>query len=224
MGDFGSRPGGNGEASPAGVLPLDELLRGQSRLGSLASSRRVSVLEILTLIGLGAVAAALTAFVDLHLRIPGHHILFAVFPMALGFALVPRRRAGTLMGLSALAFTGGFGLAGVHPGGVGALTSLLATGPLLDLSLRWGRGGARLYGAFLVGGAASNALAFVVRGTVKVLTIQNTVGRPFGGWWPQAISTYTIAGLLAGLISAGAWFHFRGRASGLPPAGPPEGE
>jgi hypothetical protein len=194
------------------VLPLNEPLLAQSRPGSLAASGRVGVLEVLTLIAMGAVAAGLTTFVDLHLRIPGHHILFAVFPMALGFALVPRRRAGTLMGLSALAFTGGFNLLGAHPGGVGALTSLLATGPLLDLALRWGQRGVRLYGAFLVGGAASNALAFVVRGTAKALAIGGVAGtRAFGNWWPQAIATYTLAGLLAGLISAGAWFHLRRR-------------
>lgn len=197
----------------AAVLPLDESLRAQSRLAGLALRGRVRALEVLTLVGLGGMSAALTTFMDLHLRIPGHHILFAVFPMALGFALVPRRRAGTLMGLSALAFTGGFGLLGAHAGGAGALTSLLATGPLLDMSLRWGRRGARLYGAFIVGGAASNAFAFVVRGTFKALTVGGLGGGTFGEWWPQAIGTYAVAGLLAGFISAGAWFHLRGRGS-----------
>jgi len=209
----------SGRVTLADVLPLNEPLRAQSRLATLASRDRVGVLEVLTLIALGAAAGLLTALVDLHLRIPGHHILFAVFPMALGFALVPRRRAGTLMGLSALACTGGLGLAGVHLGGVGAITSLLATGPLLDLALRWGRGGMRLFGAFIAAGATSNALAFVVRGTARLIAMHGATRafghtRAFDAWWPQAIATYAIAGVLAGLISVGAWFHLRRREPG----------
>jgi hypothetical protein len=92
------------------------------------------------------------------------------------------------------------------------MTSLLATGPLLDVALRWGRGGTRLYVAFVAAGAASNALAFVVRGTAKALAVSGLAGgRAFGGWWPQALATYAAAGVVAGLISAGAWFRLRRR-------------
>ncbi|MCG6989589.1 MAG: hypothetical protein LJF06_15615 [Gemmatimonadetes bacterium] len=196
----------------AKVLPLDEILRQQSRLRGLAGARPASVLEVSTLVSMGVLAGLLTAFVQLNLRLPGHHILFAVFPMALGIALVPRRRAGLLMALSALGCTGGLHLAGVGLGGVGAMTSLLATGPLLDLALRWGRSGTRLYVAFVAAGAASNALAFVVRGAAKAFAFQGLAGgRAFGGWWPEAMATYAAAGIAAGLISAAAWFRLRER-------------
>jgi hypothetical protein len=32
------------------------------------------------------------------------------------------------------------------------------------------------------------------------------------GWWEQAVWTYPLAGLVAGLISVAAWFHFRERS------------
>lgn len=201
------------------VLPLNEPLREQSRLPGLAGAagaggaRDIGVLEVATLLAMGTAAGLLTAFVQLHLRLPGHHILFAVFPMALGFALVPRRRAGLIMALSALGCTGGLHLAGVGLGGPGATTSLLATGPLLDLALRWGRGGPRLYAAFVVAGAASNTLAFIVRGAAKALAVQGLAGgRAFGPWWPGAVATYAAAGVAAGLISAAAWFRLRRRS------------
>ena len=41
----------------------------------------------------------------LGLRVPGHAILKCVFPLALGFALVPRGFAGSVMGSAALAAT-----------------------------------------------------------------------------------------------------------------------
>jgi len=118
------------------------------------------------------------------------------------------------MALSALACTGGLGLAGLGIGGIGAMTSLLATGPLLDLALRWGHGGRRLYAAFIAAGAASNALAFVVRGTAKALAVTGLGGgRAFGAWWPEALATYAAAGVVAGLVSAAAWFRLRRRKS-----------
>lgn len=198
----------------AGVLPLNEPLREQSRLPGLAAARDAGVVEVATLVTVGAAAGLLTAFVHLGLHVPGHHILFAVFPMALGFALVPRRHAGLLMALSALGCMGGLGLAGVGVGGIGAMTSLLATGPLLDVALRWGRGGPRLYAAFVCAGAASNALAFLVRGTAMAVAVQGFTGaRAFGGWWPEALATYAAAGVVAGLLSAGAWFRVHRKRS-----------
>lgn len=57
-------------------------------------------------------------------RTPHDHAYRAVFPMALGFALVPRCRGGSVMGSSALATTMLLGLGGVPLPGVGALASL----------------------------------------------------------------------------------------------------
>ncbi len=204
------------------VLTVDDALRGQSRVPTLAGGARVRAVELTALVGLGIIAAALTMFVDLGLRIPGHHIVFAVFPMAFGFALVPRRAAGTAMGMGAAAGLAGFGLMGFAFPGPGALTSLLATGPLLDLALRYGRHGARLHLAFLLGGGAANTLAFLVRAVTKAVGVGGLAGpRPFTLWLSQAVWTYAAAGLVAGGISALAWFQLRDPPGGRrPPPSP----
>ncbi len=189
-------------------LTLDEVLLGQSRVPTLAGRHRVRAAELATLLGLGICAAALTTFVHLGLRVPGHHIVFAVFPVALGLALVPRRAAGSVMGAGAAAGVVAFGFMGFHLPGPGALTSLLLTGPLLDVALRIGRRGVRLHLAFLLGGAAANAIAFVVRGATRAAGLHAMAGaRPFPAWFSQAVWTYAAAGLVAGGVSALAWFH-----------------
>lgn len=198
------------------ILPLDGELRTHSRLHSLATRDTIQALEWLALIGAGASATLLTTFVDLHLQIPGHSIVLVVFPLALGFALVPRRRAGTTMGFSALSTTLLLTLTGTRVAGPGGLASLLLTGPCLDLALRWGGRGWHLYAAFVIGGAASNAAAFVIRALTKVAGIGGPAGgggRAMGAWLPQAVWTYALAGVVAGLISAATWFHAHERLS-----------
>ena len=193
------------------LLPADSGLRERSRLPGLsASGKAVGIGEVLTLLAMGMGSAALATFVRLRLGIPGHQIVYSIFPMALGFALVPRRRAGSVMGMgaliAALAFT-----AGGAAIGAGALTSLVVTGPFLDLALRVGGRGRRLYPAFLLAGTLSNLVAMFVRGSVKVLGIPGLTGtRPFASWAPEAVISYTLAGLIAGGLSAAAWFHVRG--------------
>jgi hypothetical protein len=196
------------------ILSVDDDLLATSRIPTLAAAHHdVRPIELIALALAGAGASLLTNLLRLHLGIPGSSIIFATFPIALGFALVPRRGAGAVMASAALITTMGLGFAGAPVDGVGALTSLIVTGPLLDLALRFARGGGwRLYGAFVAAGATSNALAFIVRGSTKALGIGGAGGgRTFGAWWPTAIFTYSIAGVVAGLISALAWFHFRGR-------------
>jgi hypothetical protein len=100
----------------------------------------------------------------------------------------------------------GFGGEGLS---LGALTSLIATGPLLDYSLRRPRTGWRLYASFATAGLASNLFALVVRGTAKAVGWEHLGGRPMASWLPQAVVTYTICGLLAGLISGIVWFSAR---------------
>lgn len=197
-----------------GILSMDDDLLATSRLPALATDRHgVRPIELAALALAGASAALLTNLLRLHLGIPGSSIVFATFPIALGLALVPRRGAGAVMAGAALITTMGLGFAGAPVDGVGALTSLILTGPLMDLALRFARGGGwRLYGAFVVAGALSNAVAFIVRGSAKAFGIAGVGGgRAFGAWWPTAIATYAIAGVAAGLISALAWFHFRER-------------
>jgi hypothetical protein len=198
------------------LLTVDDGVRDAARVPSLAppNAGQVRAAEVVALILAGATAALLTNVVRFRLGIPGSNILFVVFPIALGFALVPRRGAGAVMALGALTTTGVLWLAGVRLDGVGAQTSLLATGPLLDLSLRWARRGWRLYAAFVVACVTSNALAFTVRATAKAYGLTGGGaggGRRFAEWLPQAVWTYALAGLIGGLVSAAAWFHFRER-------------
>ena len=202
---------------PTTPFALDARLRRAARLPALpgAGAAGLTRLELAVLLGAGVVASLLTNVLRLRLGIPGSNIAFVSFPLALGFALVPRRGAGLVMAGGALATNAGLALAGAHLDGVGAQTSLLLTGPLLDLALRWRGGGWRLYVAFIAACATSNAFAFVVRGIARAAGVRGTGmggGRTMAEWWPEAVWTYAAAGLVAGLISAAAWFHLRERA------------
>ncbi|HEX6534710.1 MAG TPA: hypothetical protein VF041_08930 [Gemmatimonadaceae bacterium] len=199
------------------MLSLHEELRATSRLPVLAGARggsAVRPLELATLLLAGVAASLLTNLVRLRLGIPGSSIVLTVFPIALGFALVPRRWAGSVMAGGALATSLALWLAGARLDGVGAQTSLLLTGPLLDVAFGWGggAGGWRLYAAFVAAGGASNAAAFLVRGAARLAGVGEHGGaRSFALWWPRAIGSYAAAGIVAGLIGALAWFHFRAR-------------
>ena len=190
------------------ALVLHEGLSEGSRLGRLASpGDQIRTAEFVFLAGCGFVAAVASGYLDFRLRIPGHAILRAVFPMALGLALVPRRGSGTVMGASALLT--GLGLQTLFPTGglsLGALTSLTLTGPLLDLSLRCARGGLRLYAGFALAGMCANLVAFLIRGGAKALGLEHLGARPLSEWALQAGITYAVCGLLAGLISGVIWF------------------
>jgi hypothetical protein len=194
---------------PADLLTLDRRLRAVSRLPSLAQAPDISRYELAVLVFTGGASALLTTFLNFRLGIPGHHIVFAIFPLAVGFALVPRHLAGTIMSASALVTIGGLSLTSAHIPGVGVLTGLMLSGPLLDFALRWGRNGWRLYGAFVAAGAAANVGAFAVRAAAKYAGIGGLGGgRSFAAWLPVATWTYAVAGVLAGLLSAVVWFRY----------------
>ncbi|HJR63196.1 MAG TPA: hypothetical protein VJ803_05795 [Gemmatimonadaceae bacterium] len=209
------------------ILSINPGLRRAARVPQLAAAdtQRVRTAEIATLALLGAAASLLTNVARFSFGIPGSNILFASFPMALGLALVPRRGAGTVMAGGALVTTGALWASGVRLDGVGAQTSLLLTGPLLDLALQWAHHGWRLYGAFVLACLSSNALAFAVRALAKVYGFSGigrgggggggsgAGGRPLELWLAQAVWTYAAAGIIAGLVSAAVWFHFRERHS-----------
>ena len=202
---------------PTIPFALDARLRRAARLPAMpgAGDTGLTRLELGVLLGAGVAASLLTNVLRLRLGIPGSNIVFVSFPLALGFALVPRRGAGLVMAGGALATNAALALAGAHLDGIGAQTSLLLTGPLLDLALRWRGAGWRLYAAFVVACAASNAFAFLVRGLARAAGMRGTGmggGRTMAQWLPEAVWTYSAAGLVAGLISAAAWFHLRERA------------
>jgi hypothetical protein len=198
------------------LLPLSEGLRAGSRLRALTSDR-LRVVDLLALVGAGVAAAAATALLDFGWRIPGHAILRTVLPLALGLALVPRRGSGLVMSASAgvaMLVLRGAGLAG---GGAGALTSLLLTGPLLDVACRKSRRGWQIYLALAAAGLASNMAAFAVRWMTKAASGGGGGGGLGGGralaeWQPQAIVTYAVCGLVAGLIGAAICFRATSRA------------
>ena len=187
-----------------------EVASRQSRLSPLINtSDQARAFELATLLLAGFVAAMATAFLDLGLRIPGHAIIRAVFPMAFGLAAAPRRGAGCVMSGSALASVTFVHFGGFASIGVGAMTSLCVTGPLLDLAALSLRPGRSLCLRLGLAGVMSNLIALVVRGGVKYAGVDHAVGRPFAAWWPRAVWTYLLCGLLAGLLSAWVWFRFQ---------------
>ena len=198
----------------AQLLPLNPGLSAATRLRWLSSDQSsASVRDWLILASAGILAACSSTFLDYNLRIPGHAILRVVFPMAVGLALVPRYGAGCVMGAAAALTAGGLRLGSFGGEGLslGALTSLVATGPILDWALRRTCGGWRLYVSFAVAGLASNLLALTVRGVAKASGWEHLGARPLINWLSQAAFTYTACGLLAGLISGGVWFYARRR-------------
>ena len=190
------------EANP--TLAADSRVKSIGRL-----SDNVSTLELAALVLCGVTAAVLSSYVRLGLRIPGHTIVLAVLPMALGFAVVPRQLAGTAMSASAMVTAALLTVSGARFFGAGALASLTAVGPLLDLALAKSRGGWRLYLGFIFAGLAANLIAFTARGGSKLLQLDGLGTRLFSEWLSQAAVTYVLSGAIAGLVSALCWFRMR---------------
>jgi hypothetical protein len=178
-------------------------------------ARRVSVADLALLVGCGAMAALAVAYVKLGLRIPGHSIVLAALPMAAGLALAPRRLAGTAMSAGALgtAWLTSFGGANF---GAGATMSLFLLGPMIDVALLRASRGWWQYAALLLAGLATSVLALGSRALPKLLGTDVADGRPFDDWWTQAIVTYTLSGIMAGVLFALAWSQAAKRAE-FPP-------
>ena len=198
-------------------------LAAAGRLHPVAKDRdRISVSEVLVLFLCGAVSASIIAFVRLGLRLPGHSIVLSMIPMALGLSLAPRRFGGFLMSAGAFATAAAYTGAGLTQYGSGAFVSMCLMGPMMDLALTKVRTGWRLYLGLLLAGIGTNLMALASRSAGKLLGLDLGT-RPFGGWWTQAIMTYTLCGALAGLLGAICFFHFRNQRakaeaedSGLP--------
>ncbi|GLH74539.1 hypothetical protein GETHLI_30410 [Geothrix limicola] len=185
-------------------------LAGAGRLPGLAKpDSRPRLLEVGLLLLMGIVSAVAVASVNLSLRLPGHHIIFSMFPMAVGLSLVPRKAAGTLMGAGAL---GALAFQGFGTMGLGAWTGLLLTGPALDLALLKARRPWHLYLGFALAGLGANAGAMAARALGKLFGLGGMGGgRGLHEWWQQAAFSYPTCGLLAGLLCAVIWFHSRER-------------
>lgn len=209
----------------AGLLQKHPGLTATTRLGLIASedifptSRDWAILILF-----GILAGCSSTFLNLGIqRVPGHAILRVVFPFALGLALVPRRGAGCVMGVTAALTGAGLQYAGFRGEGIGfgALTSLIATGPLLDWTLRRANGGWRQIVAFALAGLTSNLLALGVRGIAKVMGWEEVGRCPLGEWLLNAGWTYPVCGLIAGLICGTVLFSVRPRNGDHPPLEPP---
>jgi hypothetical protein len=189
------------------ALAVNDTVASVGRLRALSRPHtHVTTLEVGTLMLIGALAGWMSVFIKLRLMIPGNAIILAVFPMVFGLALVPRRMAGTLMGASGLAAALIFRAGAIGATGAGALTSLCATGVLLDVALTRARSGWFLYAAIVLAGLGANLAAFGARAGTKLIGIDPGI-RLFATWWPQAVVTYAACGAIAGLISAIALFH-----------------
>gem|GEM_PF-483770 len=187
-------------------LPLHPGLLQSTRLRTLVSDAHTAPLADWALLAaFGALAAISSASLNLGIqRVPGHAILRVVFPIALGLAIVPRRGAGSVMGASAFVTAMMLRIGGLRTEGLGfgALTSLLATGPLLDFTLSRAHSGLRQYAAITVTGLVSNLMALSVRGLLKATGLEAPGRRPLMDWLAQASFTYVVCGLLAGFLSA----------------------
>jgi hypothetical protein len=137
--------------------------------------------------------------------------------MVFGVSLAPRRLAGSVMSAGALGSTWLLSAAGADYG-AGATVSLLLLGPMMDVALGRVDSGRRVYAALVLSGVATNLLALGSRAAAKVLGLDLAGARPFDSWWLQASVTYTLSGIVAGLLGALCWFHFNDRTSRSPHA------
>jgi hypothetical protein len=186
----------------AGTLTLVDDLASARRL-RIAAGVHPAAWEIAALLTIGLSTGVATSYVKLDLQIPGHAILLAVVPIALGIALVPRRFAGTIMSASSVVV-----MAAAMRTGFGALASMFATGVFLDLALRKARPGLSLYAAFLLAGLGGNAVAWIARAGGKLSMLDPGI-LPFAGWWSHALLSYAVCGALAGVASAAICFRLR---------------
>jgi hypothetical protein len=177
-----------------------------------AADAPITSTETLVLLGCGIVAAVGVLLIDFSLKLPGHAILRAVPPMALGLSLVPRRGSGTVMGIGALATIGVILGAGLGEKGHGATVSLTLIGPVLDLAMRSSTGGRRVYLAFIGAGMSANLAALAFQAGAKYLGFGGG-GKPLAVWLPQALVTYPAFGAAAGLLSAAIFFRWNDRQS-----------
>jgi len=194
------------------LFNFHEGLAAAGRIPSVARVRdHISASEMAILICCGALSASAVSFIRLGMRLPGHAIVLAMLPMALGLALAPRRLSGFIMSAGAFSTASVFGLLGiVHPG-AGSFVSLCLLGPVMDLALARFRSGWWLYFGMILAGVATNLLALFSRSTSKLLGLDFAGTRPFGTWWTQAIVTYSLCGAVAGLIGAICFFRLRNK-------------
>lgn len=198
----------------AAVLSLHDGLWSGSRLPLVVrDANAIRPVEYAVWITMGLAAACVSMMPDWRLGLPGHAIVRSVFPLAMGLALAPRCGAGCIMsgvGLAGALGLGSLRIADTHAG-LGAMTSLALTGPLLDVALRNAQAGWGLYVRIMSAGVAANLIALGVKLGEKMIVPGGKGKRSLGAWLTQAAWTYPLFGLLAGAVSAVVWFRWRAR-------------
>lgn len=174
---------------------------------SLRSGTAARTCDVLVLILAGIIAAALIAFMQTPLRIPGHVILKAALPIAGGLAFTRFSWAGTLAGASAISSCALFLMAGVGHIPAAAFVSLSAIGPALDLARRFTpRASLPYWIGFAMAGLLTNLAAFAAR--FVAAWGQSGTWHPFymqqlGGW---ALASFAICGITAGIVGGAACY------------------
>jgi len=67
------------------------------------------------------------------------------------------------------------------------------------------------HASLIAAGVVTNVLALGSRALPKLLGFDLAGARPFDSWWLQASITYTLSGVVAGLLGAFCWFQFNDR-------------
>jgi hypothetical protein len=192
------------------ALAIEPFLLESGRFPSLSGhSGRVRGMELGCLFVMGTLAAVAANLVEVKLRIPGHAIVRVIFPIALGLALVPRRGSGLVMGTVGLGTSLMIGVARFGTPGFGATTSLVLSGILMDLVARRARAGWQLYGGLAIAGCLTNLAAFGLKASTKLAGLDPGWSHWYT-WWPRAVISYPLSGLIAGLVCAMILFRFQG--------------
>lgn len=221
-------------------------LASRARLDAAQALAGSAAAELTLLIGLGALAALLTAVTASPIRVPGHAILRGMLPFVLGLSLAPRRGAGSTMSVAAVvtwivagAFNNAFNGASLP---LAAGTGLAALGPALDVVVaRAVRPGWGLYLRFALAGLVANLAAFAVRMASEAPAIGAAVatgarrhgggmGNGTGGGmgrgmgravaagfsWPTMLASFALCGIVAGVLCGLIWFRSSPRSQDAP--------
>jgi hypothetical protein len=202
------------------TMPLNPSLAEARRLPLLgATDRGVALAELALLVGMGAMAAGLSAAID-GWKIPGSNLLQSVLPMAAGLALVPRRGSGAVMGTSAvmtsLAFAG-FGGVHITPS---TFARLFLLGACLDVAAAAVARRGNVWLWFVLAGLAANMLGFAFKMACAQFGWEGLGGArwPFQ-FWPARAASFAFCGALAGGVSGMIFFRRSPQEKGIEDSG-----
>lgn len=177
-----------------------------------ACDSRAAISEVLFLLGLGLLAGLVRCYADLRLGVPGHSIVLIMLPVAVGVAATRRRGAGTVTSASALATVAAVSCFPVKVSiGLGAVVSLFAAGPALDIWLSVLRRRRSVYTACVLAGVSANLVALCAKIGVRTVGLYPGIQAAafFDLWIHRATITYPLCGAVAGLLAAAVCFTMR---------------